>query len=286
MHSLDNCPEEVRGKLNELTSGAGSILGGNLRGVYLHGSLAIGCFNPRRSDLDVLAITRDRPGRASRRALMEFLVGLPGPPGPLELSVLHTNQFTPWCYPTPFDFHFGDEYRDEFEKALRSDEWENSWNERPDTDLAAHFRMTRERGIALTGEPIEGVFPGVPFEDCRDSLLADLWWAFDRRQASPGYGVLNSCRICAFVEAEHIFSKAEGGRWALAEFPDRYHEAVNLAMEDYIRDDAGEFPEAPVLALMEYVIERLGAKRGQEGDVRDAFSEEGARHRGTSKKQL
>ena len=45
-----------------------AILGENLVGVYLHGSLAMGCFNPRSSDVDLLVVVReDIPPKVKRR---------------------------------------------------------------------------------------------------------------------------------------------------------------------------------------------------------------------------
>ncbi|MDD6156298.1 MAG: nucleotidyltransferase domain-containing protein [Lachnospiraceae bacterium] len=35
------------------------ILGDNLTGVYLHGSAAMGCFNPEESDIDLLVVVKD-----------------------------------------------------------------------------------------------------------------------------------------------------------------------------------------------------------------------------------
>ncbi|HHT85033.1 MAG: nucleotidyltransferase domain-containing protein [Bacillota bacterium] len=37
------------------------ILGSNLVGIYLHGSAAMGCWNPRTSDLDLLVVVNDPP---------------------------------------------------------------------------------------------------------------------------------------------------------------------------------------------------------------------------------
>jgi len=34
------------------------ILGNNLVGIYLHGSAAMGCFNPKKSDLDLILIVK------------------------------------------------------------------------------------------------------------------------------------------------------------------------------------------------------------------------------------
>ena len=35
------------------------ILGDNLTGIYLHGSAAMGCFNPKESDIDLLVVVKD-----------------------------------------------------------------------------------------------------------------------------------------------------------------------------------------------------------------------------------
>ena len=43
-----------RDLLERFTAMSRRIFGGNLLGVYLHGSLAMGCFNPKKSDLDLL----------------------------------------------------------------------------------------------------------------------------------------------------------------------------------------------------------------------------------------
>jgi predicted nucleotidyltransferase len=47
----------------DFVSKLSEMLGSNLVGVYLHGSLAMGCFNPHASDIDVLVITQRRVGR-------------------------------------------------------------------------------------------------------------------------------------------------------------------------------------------------------------------------------
>lgn len=53
-------PTPVREQVQALVAGVASIAAGNLLGMYLHGSLAMGGFNPARSDFDILVVTRDR----------------------------------------------------------------------------------------------------------------------------------------------------------------------------------------------------------------------------------
>ena len=36
-----------------------NILGNNLTGIYLHGSAAMGCFNDKKSDIDLLVVVKN-----------------------------------------------------------------------------------------------------------------------------------------------------------------------------------------------------------------------------------
>ena len=50
------------------------ILQDNLIGVYLHGSSVMGCFNPRKSDIDLIIVI-DRPlSDAVKRTFMDMVV--------------------------------------------------------------------------------------------------------------------------------------------------------------------------------------------------------------------
>ena len=73
-------PPEVDALLRALLSGAQAILGSRLVGFYLDGSLAIGDFDPRSSDIDfVVVITEEMPDDVFRalRALHERLAQEP-----------------------------------------------------------------------------------------------------------------------------------------------------------------------------------------------------------------
>ncbi|HJW82735.1 MAG TPA: hypothetical protein VJ754_00380, partial [Anaerolineae bacterium] len=61
----------MRAQVDDLLAGLHTILGENLVGVYLHGSLALGCFNPAQSGVDLLVVRRQtRPvGMADFRNL-------------------------------------------------------------------------------------------------------------------------------------------------------------------------------------------------------------------------
>lgn len=66
-------------------------LGDNLVGIYLHGSLAMGCFNPDTSDIDLLLVVADKLTRDHMRRLAKKIItfhdGMPNRQG-LELSLV------------------------------------------------------------------------------------------------------------------------------------------------------------------------------------------------------
>jgi hypothetical protein len=129
-----------------------------------------------------------------------------GNPSPFELSFLRESYLHPWQYPTPFDFHFSEDWRDKTVEALAAPEW-RLWVSQPpptDPDLAAHVTITRARGICLVGKPIFKVFPEVPRADYIDSILADFDFARKLMADNPVYAILNFCRIYGYLREGRI----------------------------------------------------------------------------------
>ena len=66
------------------------ILGDNLAGVYLHGSAAMGCYNEKKSDIDIVVVIYETVSNDTKRRLMDMVVQLSAdaPAKGLELSVV------------------------------------------------------------------------------------------------------------------------------------------------------------------------------------------------------
>lgn len=209
----------------------------NLVGIYLHGSLALGCFNPARSDLDLLVISEGPITVPTKRDLAQQLLRISNRPRPIEMSVLHRAQLSPWRYPTPFDFHYSESWRDRLEQDLQTGAWQY-WGAtlQEDPDLAAHITVTRVRGVRLVGEATWHVFPPVPPDDYRAALLYDVYDALDALERDPVYAILNTCRTLAFLREGSILSKAEGGEWALQHLPEPLRSIIRTALESYRSD--------------------------------------------------
>ncbi|MCC6445668.1 MAG: DUF4111 domain-containing protein [Armatimonadetes bacterium] len=245
-YSWHTCPESIRIQLHLIVDELASLLADNLVGLYLHGSLAMGCFSPGRSDLDLLAVTRERMPLEAKRLLAESLLRLSKSPAPVEISFLSQTGLSPWRYPTPFDFHYSEDWREAYRRQLVDGSW-RQWNDRvqEDPDLAAHITVLLNRGVRLFGKPIADTFPPAPHEDYLASILDDFEWGLERIAQNPVYFILNACRIYAYLRERKVFSKAEGGPAVLVILPEDLQGAVGQALKIYTGElrDAGFAPD-------------------------------------------
>lgn len=254
-----NGPAPMRAQVMGFRDALADALGSNLAGLYLHGSLAMGCFNPACSDVDLLAVTRRGMTVETKRRVAELLLKTSGAPSPIEISFLREASLRLWEYPTPYDFHYSQDWHKKPRHELSSGEWQTCNNQpRTDADLAAHITVTLHRGICLYRKPIVEMFPSVPVEDYWASLLADFEWGHERLGQNPVYFILNACRIYAYVREGRICSRDEGGAWAASILPGEFRETVGRALEIYRGDKPGGPFEAATLArFAAYMREKI-----------------------------
>ena len=157
----------------EFTERSKRILRDNLAGIYLHGSAVMGCFNPQKSDIDLIIVV-DRPlSDPIKRAYMDMVVeyNALGPAKGIEMSIVLRKVCKPFIYPTPYELHFSTGhlkwYEDDPDDYIRK-------MKGTDKDLAAHFMIINHRGRCLYGAPIKDVFAEVPGCAYMDSLWCDI----------------------------------------------------------------------------------------------------------------
>lgn len=209
-----------------------AILGENLTGIYVHGSIAFGCFRWQHSDIDFIAVVEQPVEREEKLRLLQALVSLlpQGPAAGIEMSVVLRQYSRYFVYPTPYELHFSKDWLERYRtdpRLLTGDE------PKTDRDLAAHFTVIREVGQALLGPPANEVFGPVPWADYLDSIHRDATGACREIRDDPVYGVLNLCRVRAAVEQGLVLSKEQGGRWALEHIEEMFRPLVRRALEAY-----------------------------------------------------
>jgi predicted nucleotidyltransferase len=248
----------IQAQLDQITRSLCEAAGQNLTGIYLHGSLALGCFNAQRSDIDLLAITHSPLDAGAIRTLFAALLEISNQPRPIEISVTHYAQIVPWRYPTAFDLHFSETHRLRTAEVLATPDAKLPEGGL-DPDLAAHFTVLRKRGVCLYGAPIASLGVDVPWADYLDSLRLDFEWAQQPTAIDAVYAVLNACRIWAAVESQTVLSKAEGARWASSRLPAEWRSLVEAVASCYAGTPR-ELSEAEARTFLGWIRKQLGWK--------------------------
>ena len=212
------------------------IFGDNLLGIYLHGSLAMGCFNPQKSDLDLILVVKNNISHARKIEFLKNVVKFneEAPQKGIELSIVKREFCNPFVYPTPYELHFSNTYVD-WVKEKPEDYIEKIIG--TDKDLAAHFTIINKFGIALYGAPISEIFGKVPKSSYVDSIWYDIENAREDILSNPMYVTLNLCRVLAYLKDELVLSKKTGGEWGISHLPDEYIPFVNHALHCYLNDE-------------------------------------------------
>jgi streptomycin 3"-adenylyltransferase len=261
--SWKNCPEPVRRLVDDILTFYRQVLGENLSGFYLHGSLAMGCFHSGSSDIDFLAVVRCSLTLAEKKTIIDYLLGIDNGSSAAapEMSIVTQDNLDNFVYPSPFELHYSNSWRDRYLSGKV--DWEEP---RYDADLVMHYLAIRHRGICLYGSPIEAVFPEVPRDMCIASLTQDLNWVSERMDSLPAtYIVLNPCRALAFLSTGTLMSKKEGGEWALSCLPREFSTLIYQALTAY--SGAGEVVRHEQNTLRKFVeysrkeFRRLSAKQ-------------------------
>ncbi|MCK4643466.1 DUF4111 domain-containing protein [bacterium] len=247
-----NIPERIKDILDKIKTGYSDVLRNNLVGIYIHGSIAMNCFNHRSSDVDFLAVVKEKLDLDSKKKIIKLLLDLSdqNPVNGLEMSIVLQAELKDFKYPTPYELHYSNEWKQRYINGTVDYSKDDA-----DPDLAAHLVIVKKRGICLSGKPIREVFFEVPKKYYLKSILTDSEWSIGNILKGPDtgtcpvptYGVLNLCRVLAFIDDGIITSKKEGGEWGLGNLPTKYRQVIERALNKYTGTDAAENVDAETL---------------------------------------
>ena len=219
---------DINAVLDELLSSVRVVLGNSFIGLYLHGSLAYGDFNPQTSDIDFLVVTGTRLPIETFFALkdmharlfasgMAWSQSLEGAYIPKEDLRRHN----PALAPIPWlgvDGHFALE-------TLGSDWILQRW-------------ILREKGLSVFGPPLKPIIDPISAQDLKEAVHASLrdWWSPpfpspERFQSGEyqAYAVLTMCRSLYVLDHGAIASKPEASRWAMETLDERWQTLIAAA---------------------------------------------------------
>lgn len=141
-------------------------------GIYLHGSMAMGCYNPTQSDIDILVISRKKQPIDIYKKIARKLSNIEDEMNLIkgfELSIVLKEFADSFIYPTPFEFHYSSLHKEKY----RTDE-NYFCGGYEDPDLAAHFVIAYNRGIVLFGEQIRDVIKPIDKRYYIKSIKSDI----------------------------------------------------------------------------------------------------------------
>ena len=242
--------------LNKYVERSRDILKGNLTGIYLHGSAVMGCFNPEKSDIDLIVVVNEPVTDAVKKEYLDMVVEMnaSGPVKGIEMSIVLKDVCSPFVYPTPFELHFSvghlDWYRrdpDDYVLKMKG----------TDKDLAAHFTIIKHRGRCLYGTPIADVFAEVPKADYMDSIFEDIADAKKDISENTMYLTLNLARVLAYKNDGLVLSKKEGGEWAFGHIPAEYHSLIKNALKEYTETASAAYDSGLAKRYAEYMLDKI-----------------------------
>lgn len=200
----------------------------NLIGVYLHGSLAMGCFNPEKSDIDLLVIVKENSPNVTKIKIINKLKMLTeGHRNQLEMSIIVEKYLIEFVYPTPFELHYF------HPRYLIDKNFICGGKGFYDPDIAGHIVVTQHRGITLVGTDIKKVFKPIDKQFYINSIFNDIEDASKAILQKPVYFTLNLCRVLYFLKEGEISSKREGGEWGKYNLPQEYEEIITQCLDLY-----------------------------------------------------
>ena len=179
--------------LTEVTTRLRRALGGNLVGVYVGGSYALGGYVPGRSDLDVAVVVREPLAEDAVAKVLAAVrhEALPCPARKLEL-VVYTQEAA--RNPSPeadFELNLNTGADEPFRLDTEPQPGESHWFALDRSVLAAN-------GVALYGPPSREVFTAPTREDLIPLLAEVLRWYRDHDPTSEDAG-LNAGRALRFA---------------------------------------------------------------------------------------
>jgi len=209
---------QVERYLTELVEAARRTLDENLVAAYVAGSVALGAYEPGRSDIDVALVCEDAVPRPLKQALVARLrhEALACPARGLEL-VLYRRSIAQAGTPEPgFEFELNTGAGITFRATYASED-------RPAADGRFWYGLDRsilhQSGYVIFGPPASEMVADLSPTDIRSLLVDALRWWIARPTPSgdgpaPGAedAVLGACRSLMRIRQGVWLAKAEAGR--------------------------------------------------------------------------
>lgn len=251
---------DVNGALAELTAQIQKLLGAHGVGIYLSGSLALGDFDPKSSDIDLVIVTSGVLAESEIAALRAMHDAFDGGDslwaGKVEaVYVARDVLCRPFPNPTPYP-------QVEKDRGLFVDQLEDGW--------LSQCYIVREHGITLYGPDPKTIFDPVDVDALRRTVarIAQMWqreacndpsWIeWLRWRPHQAFVTLTLCRLLYTLATGAVASKPAAAAWAQSALPAHWRELIERApsgQHEHSMISDAEVEET--VALIEYTVEEF-----------------------------
>ncbi len=250
---------DVNVVLRHFLSNIRTILGDHFVAMYVYGSLALGDFDPRSSDIDFVVVTdaalSDDLFAALRDMHARFDAG--DSPWATEVEAIYIPRVALRRY---------DPDRARHPHIQRG---ETLVMHQVDSGWVPLLHIIREHGIALVGPDPRTLIDPVDRQDIQRAVapIAELWFgsalhdpALLRYRGPHTFLVLTLCRILYTLDSGAVVSKPAAARWAQKSFAGRWDGLIEHALawqKDLDRQNTPSDDEvSDTRALIEYTLAR------------------------------
>jgi hypothetical protein len=238
-------PTQLSALLQELVERLPVILGRNLVGIYLYGSVTHGAFNPKRSDVDCIVVTERDLSDAQFRKLGAWLARaaeLNPWTARLQMSLLIKNEIL--SMNSRGCLH-------QFGVLTRSGS---------DGNPIIWLDFLKS-GKVLFGPRPESFLPEITPEIFFQALEREIGYLREETSCKPesewrdvpmyrAYAVLTVCRILYSFRKGRIVSKPRAARWAIRSLPEEWREIILQALTF---SDAGRTSEISLMRIEQFI---------------------------------
>jgi hypothetical protein len=210
--------EDVNEILVSITQGASEILGNDLVGLYLTGSLSYDDFNPGRSDIDLVSVVRQPLSKDQLEKIQALHEHVEQENESwakrIECSYIPVEMLSQTLPPKAPRPYVGEG------KFYAEAPYGNEW-------LINNYLLSKH-GIALKGPDFRTLISPIDIEDVKKACVRDVFKEWEPKINDPdylrnshyqSYVVLNICRVLYTVMKNELASKRVSIAWAREEFP-------------------------------------------------------------------
>ncbi|MGI9064782.1 MAG: aminoglycoside adenylyltransferase domain-containing protein [Pyrinomonadaceae bacterium] len=245
-------PVQVAALLKDLTTQLPIILGKNLLGFYLHGSLRHSSFNSKRSDVDCIVVTQRKLSDAQFRKMSAWLA--------------QAAQSNPWAARLQVLFLIKNEV---LTMNARACLYQFGVFKRGSSDGNPIIWLeVMQSGATQLGPQPESFVPTITRELLFQALQRELSYLREEicgKKASEwrnvpsyrGYAVVTVCRILYSFEHGRIVSKQQAGRWAIKNLPKKWNPIILQAFGTHDGKRPAGIPLSRIKQFIDFADVRL-----------------------------